>query len=453
MPGRQAGAQAAELMQKYHAGGVLLFSGNVASPAQLQELTDGLQRLARQGGADVVLIAQPQYNEEEKRAVERLAQAVREGLFSRVATRRARVGGGSEYDRQADSGKVNGLDKLLVAVDGGGSKTKLWVLDTSGRVVAEGRGGPSTVTVVGIEAATQAVADGARSAGLAGLGEKGGDAEIQRSVGHVEQVAVAAAVVAGTEPERERTGLQNGMAGLFPKAQIVLRHDADGALLAGTLGDPGILILSGTGSVCLSMGPGGQRARVGGWGPLVDDGGSGYWIGREAIRLALRAADGRDEPTVLTKLLAERAQVSDVRELPGAVHRGDFGRPWIARLTPLVAQAAQDGDAAANRILDQAAEELAEHVRAALARSPWFDGVEEVPVVAAGGIFAMGEFWRRRFRTALAKAAPRAKLTVWVKEPIVGAVYLALRAYYGTIPDDVMAQLRALRDANVEPLS
>lgn len=353
---------------------------------------------------------------------------------------------------------MSSLQQFIVAVDGGGSSTRLWVLDTKGRKIAEGRGGPSTVTVVGIDAAVQAVADAARAAGLAsdtasveaadGAGGRNGAG----GVGTVGDVAAAAAVVAGADREPEYSGLLRGMERLFPNGRAVVRHDALGALLGGTLGEPGILLLSGTGSVCLSLGPDGEQARVGGWGPLLDDVGSGYWIGREAIRRALRAADGRDVPSVLTMRLAEVAGVADVRDLSGAVHRGDFDRPWIAGLAPLVAQAAAEGDAAADEILNEAAVELAAHVRVALARSPWFDGVDDVPVVAAGGIYGLGDDWRRRVREALAKQAPRARLTFWIKEPIVGAVFLALQAYYGTIPADVMRQLQQLREDNVERL-
>lgn len=353
---------------------------------------------------------------------------------------------------------MSSLQQFIVAVDGGGSSTRLWVLDTQGGKIAEGRGGPSTVTVVGIDAAVQAVADAARAAGLApdtasveavdGSGGRNGAS----GVGTVGDVAAAAAVVAGADREPEYSGLLRGIERLFPNGRAVVRHDALGALLGGTLGEPGILLLSGTGSVCLSLGPDGEQARVGGWGPLLDDVGSGYWIGREAIRRALRAADGRDVPSVLTMRLAEVAGVADVRDLSGAVHRGDFDRPWIARLAPLVAQAAAEGDAAADEILNEAAVELAAHVRAALARSPWFDGVDDVPVVAAGGIYGLGDDWRRRVREALAKQAPRARLTFWIKEPIVGAVFLALQAYYGTIPADVMRQLQQLREDNVERL-
>lgn len=328
---------------------------------------------------------------------------------------------------------------LLIAIDGGGSSTRLWVLNGEGELVAEGRGGPSTVTVVGAAKAGQSVADAGKAAGL--------------SLETEQAVTAGAAVVAGVEREPEYSRFLGELERLFPGADIVLKHDATGALLAGTMGEPGVLILSGTGSVSISMGPDGEIARAGGWGHVLGDEGSGYWIGREALRRAIRAADGRDRSTILQERLAQVAGVNDVLGVIGPVMRGEFDRPWIARLAPVVAQAAAEGDAVAEAIMDEAAHELAVHVRAVLSRSPWFDEAEEVPVVAAGGIFGLGEDWYGRLQGALRREAPRARLTDWVKEPIVGAVYLAFKQYYGDIPADVRQRLLALRARHVVPIA
>src|SRR5690606_25257145 len=304
------------------------------------------------------------------------------------------------------------VDTLLAAIDGGGSSTRVWVLSAAGEFLAEGRSGPSTVTVVGAEAAGRAVAEAARAAGLSAGDWPGGGAN----------VAVVAAIMAGVE-----TGLEYGrfLAALrrrFPDSAVVLRHDATGALLAGTMGDPGVMILSGTGSVCVSMGPGGELVRAGGWGHVVGDEGSGHWIGKEAMRRAIRAAD-----------------------VCGPITRCDFARPWIARLAPLVAQTAADGDPVANAIMDEAAYALALHVASVIRRAPWFADVDAVPTVTAGGVFGLGADWYHRVKQALAREAPRARLTVWVKEPILGAVYLALKELYGDIPGHVRQRLVELR--------
>ena len=334
------------------------------------------------------------------------------------------------------------VDTLLAAIDGGGSSTRVWVLSAAGEFLAEGRSGPSTVTVVGAEAAGRAVAEAARAAGLSAGDWPGGGAN----------VAVVAAIMAGVETEPEYSQFLAELQRRFPDSAVVLRHDATGALLAGTMGDPGVMILSGTGSVCVSMGPGGELVRAGGWGHVVGDEGSGYWIGKEAMRRAIRAADGRGPATALTERLCQAAGVKHILDVFGPVTRGDFDRPWIARLAPLVAQTAAEGDPVANAIMDEAAYELALHVASVIRRAPWFADVDAVPTVTAGGVFGLGADWYHRVKQALAREAPRARLTVWVKEPILGAVYLALKELYGDIPGHVRQRLVELRARYVEPI-
>ena len=204
------------------------------------------------------------------------------------------------------------------------------------------------------------------------------------------------------------------------------------------------MILSGTARVRVH-GPGGELVRAGGWGHVVGDEGSGYWIGKEAMRRAIRAADGRGPATALTERLCQAAGVKHILDVFGPVTRGDFDRPWIARLAPLVAQTAAEGDAVADEIMNEAAYELALHVASVIRRAPWFADVDAVPTVTAGGVFGLGADWYHRVKQALAREAPRARLTVWVKEPILGAVYLALKELYGDIPDHVRQRLVELR--------
>ena len=119
------------------------------------------------------------------------------------------------------------VDTLLAAIDGGGSSTRVWVLSATGELLAEGRSGPSTVTVVGAEAAGRAVAEAARAAGLSAGDWPGGGAN----------VAVVAAIMAGVETEPEYSQFLAELQRRFPDSAVVLRHDATGAL-AGTMGDP-----------------------------------------------------------------------------------------------------------------------------------------------------------------------------------------------------------------------
>lgn len=354
-----------------------------------------------------------------------------------------------------DEGTPAGPESLLVAVDGGGSRTRLWLLDPDGRLLGRGEGGSSNLTAAGVEAAARAVAQAARQAGLRmrdpggdlvdapRTGPRAGGGGPERRDGPVVVVALA---LAGADREPEGRQMRARMEELFPGARVVLVHDGVGALLAGTLGAPGLLLLAGTGSLALALGPDGQEVRAGGWGYLLGDEGSGYWIGREAIRVALRAHDGREPATLLTRLVEEAAGIHSPPEVVGPIHRGERDRAWIAGLARGVLRAADSGDEAARRILDQAARELALLVRAVLDRASFLEGVDPVPVVAAGGLFRLGVAWRNRVEAALGREAPRARLIAEVREPVVGAAYLALEAFHGQVPPEALQRLHALRD-------
>lgn len=358
-----------------------------------------------------------------------------------------------------DGGTPAGPEPLLVAVDGGGSGTRLWILDPGGRLLGRGEAGSSNLTAGGVEVAARAVVQAARQAGL-GVRDPAGDgpdtlqARRRAAPGAGGEgraspdapVAVVALTLAGADREPEAGRMRARMEELFPQARVVLVHDGVGALLAGTLGGPGLLLLAGTGSLALALGPDGQEVRAGGWGYLLGDEGSGYWIGREAIRLALRAHDGREPETLLTRLVEEAAGVRSLPEVVGPIHRGERDRAWIAGLARGVVHAAEAGDEAARRILDQAARELALLVRAVLDRAFFLEGIDPVPVVAAGGLFRLGAGWRKRVEAALGRGAPRARLVAEVREPAVGAAYLALKAFHGQIPAEALDRLRRLRD-------
>ena len=87
------------------------------------------------------------------------------------------------------------------------------------------------------------------------------------------------------------------------KARVLVVNDALVALESGAPGQPGIVIISGTGSISYGRNAEGMAARSGGWGYVLGDEGSGYWMGRLALRAIVREADGRGHPTTLTRLL------------------------------------------------------------------------------------------------------------------------------------------------------
>ena len=149
----------------------------------------------------------------------------------------------------------------------------------------------------------------------------------------------------------------------FPAVPIVIDSDAKAALYGALQGKDGMILIAGTGSICYGQW-GTEHFQAGGGGHLIDDGGSGYMIGREILSEVLRSMDGREGPTVLTELLRRDTGINERSELIDFVYSGRNGKKEIAALSPMIMEACRLNDAAANRIIQKAAGELACMVRA-----------------------------------------------------------------------------------------
>ena len=267
--------------------------------------------------------------------------------------------------------------RTVVGVDAGGSGSRAVVV-RDGVVIARRDLGPINVLLHAdaVDRLAGAVTDAGAAAagfGLAGL----------RSGEHAREL---------TAELTRRTG-----------ARIAVGDDTDAALAGAFAGRPGIVVIAGTGSGAAGRDAAGRTVRVGGHGFLLGDEGGGYWIGREAVRAALRAADGTGPPTALTELV--RAAFDSPAGAERLVHQRPTDRQLLSRLVPLVAAAATGGhlpgtvpdraapdravrdvvalpDPEAARILAEAAAHLAELAAAVRTR------LGDLPVAGVGGIFA-----------------------------------------------------------------
>ncbi|HEU5457491.1 MAG TPA: BadF/BadG/BcrA/BcrD ATPase family protein [Terracidiphilus sp.] len=197
------------------------------------------------------------------------------------------------------------------------------------------------------------------------------------------------------------------------------------ALDAAFKGGPGILQIAGTGSNCVGRAPDGGRESAGGWSSRLGDEGSGYWIGLHAVRRALRAYD-REEPTQILQTVGRIWGTRTVNEL---VNLGDSTPgPDFAALAPAVSQLAEEGDAVAVGVLQQAAADLVQSVLLVRAKLRRKHGLtEEVPVAWIGSVIGKSRLVREQFLAGLHAAAPA--LPVGDKEVagIEGALWRAAR--------------------------
>lgn len=302
-------------------------------------------------------------------------------------------------------------DRLVVGVDGGGSKTRAVVAGADGVVLGAVDGPGSAVRAGGASHAADVIAACVRDALRAA---ERGDAR--------PAALVAGVAGAGREPERaalERALVERGIA-----SAIAVTTDAAIALDDAFADGPGILLIAGTGSIAFGRAPDGRFERCGGWGAVLGDEGGGAWIGRRALNVAAAAADGREPETALLPALLTAI---DGDEPPAMIGWAGRATPAdFAALAPVVLRVAADGDLRANSLLALAVEELVLHVRA-LARDLFVDERAAVPVAFTGGLLTRGSPFRRRLEHRLKTAVPGAQLYQGDVQPERGALRGALR--------------------------
>jgi N-acetylglucosamine kinase-like BadF-type ATPase len=285
----------------------------------------------------------------------------------------------------------------VVGLDIGGSKTAGVRLE-AGQVVARAHAGSANVASVG-----DAEAGRQLDALLDSLGRDG--------------IAAACAGAAGADSPATVRRVEALLAQLLPGAAVAVVHDAE-LILAAAGVEHGIALIAGTGSVAWGTRPDGARARAGGWGYALGDEGSGYWVGREAVRQALGELDRAEPPGPLARRLLAACGLSDPGELLDHFYSAPERRYWAERAR-VVFELPDDRDCM--RISAEAAGALA-HLVATVARRLGVAG----PVVMAGGLVVHQPRLQGLVRQALAE---RGIVDVRVLEdpPVVGAARLAER--------------------------
>jgi glucosamine kinase len=205
---------------------------------------------------------------------------------------------------------------------------------------------------------------------------------------------------------------------MVPRSLVHVVGDNEVALEAALEQFPGVVVIAGTGSIAYGRNQCNETARAGGWGPIVSDEGSGQWIGREAVAMALRTGDPYFLDAVMERWSLESKEklIQYVNQLP---------TPDFSSLPPLVIAAARRKDATALAVLGNAGKHLAAIAEDVLQRL-WPQGAI-VRVGMAGGIFANSADVRFGFFAKLRERWPTAAISFRIADPAMGALSIARR--------------------------
>jgi N-acetylglucosamine kinase-like BadF-type ATPase len=206
---------------------------------------------------------------------------------------------------------------------------------------------------------------------------------------------------------------------------VLVRNDTFAVLRAGTDRTWGVAVVCGYGTNCSGVAPDGRTFRFPAVGALSGDWGGGSDLGAAALWHAIRAEDGRGEPTSLRDLVPAHFGLRRVRQVVEALYLGRIAEERVVELAPLIFRAAADDDAVARVVVDRQADEVVTMGGTAIRRLRL--ARLDVDVVLGGGVFR-GEDPRflDRIREGFAAVAPRAKVSVLGTPPVVGAALLGL---------------------------
>lgn len=197
--------------------------------------------------------------------------------------------------------------------------------------------------------------------------------------------------------------------------------DEEIALDAAFPGGAGVLVIGGTGSNILGRTSTGERFTVGGWGPALGDQGSGYWIGHQALRAAVRAKDF-GQPTRILDLVIQFWNAVDLSELVNMAHAA----PDFSLLAPLVAQCAEEGDAVALEVLERGGRMLGEDAAEAFRQVRRFEPEQSMPGIAfIGGILDKVAFVRESMIDTIRRTLPSVQILPEAVDAVSGALWRA----------------------------
>lgn len=294
---------------------------------------------------------------------------------------------------------------LYLGIDAGGTKTDC-AISNGAELLGQASGASCKLAVAGKEEGSKRLLGAVVHACQA--------AKIQP-----EQIDKTCMGMAGASSAEAVAWAQETLRQVLPTSEIEILGDHVVAHRAAFGISPGVLVIAGTGSIVFGRNQQGKTARAGGWGPIVSDEGSGYWIGKEAVTVALREQDRGGRNGLLSTIAAAwKVKPEEVVLLANLCAKDRF-----AELAQPVMAAAEKGDASAKTIAGRAGQELAALASAVIGKL-WPEG-GAIRVALSGGVVQGSPLVRQAFRDEMRNRHPDAGVSFAVVRPVLGALEIA----------------------------
>jgi N-acetylglucosamine kinase-like BadF-type ATPase len=318
------------------------------------------------------------------------------------------------------------MNRFVIGLDGGGTKTCGILVDEQGRVRGRAIAESTNFQVIGGDKLGQVVRELVQA--------------LLKKTGHMEtRVTHLYAGLAGAGRPADRQAIYSVIEQQNLAEKITVDTDASAALAGAFAGGPGIIVISGTGAICFGKSKDNALYRCGGWGYLLGDEGSGYYIGQQAIIASLKDLDGRGPKTTLRAAIEEKYQLTSIDLMISGIYSGKIDRTEIAGLTPMVFSRYEEGDPVARMIIASAGREIGKIV-AAVSVKMGMEG-QSGQVALIGSVFIQRHILIPFMEQEACKVVKEVNFIDPKFEPAVGSAIMAMQSEKIAIDQTVLANL------------
>lgn len=302
------------------------------------------------------------------------------------------------------------MHNLYLGVDGGGTKTRIVIINQAQQIVGEGVAGASNPLRVGIETAVANI--------ISAVYSTCDSANLNRS-----DIVSATLGIAGVRRLDLRQRIRERFTEKLHIKKVEVLTDAEIALLGIGKNKAGLVIIAGTGSVCIGQNSKGEKVSAGGWGPIAGDEGGGAGIALNALHKIAKSSDGRGKPTKLSDIAVDYFRAGKIENLSVAIYAPQVDNARIAGFARLVAETALEGDKVAIEILREAGFELGMAAYAVIKNLKLQRN--KVPISLVGSVFKSGKLVTDSLLQTVHTIAPKAFLVDKLIQPAYSAAQKA----------------------------